>query len=161
MKKLLLTAAVVLSGFAFAGTAHAAPCGSVTTSSFDSVITSLNDNLPSGSRSERRYKRNLIRATQNNINSSCSTAETLQNSMGGVASGGLTGFMSNFTGQLSQITSVLTQVKSIVSMQNVTQAQINQANNLIAQAKSMSDQLKQQARQMAKQLAQSLEVNLN
>ncbi|MBK9586502.1 MAG: hypothetical protein KA099_07680 [Alphaproteobacteria bacterium] len=160
MKKLLLTAAIVGGSFCFIGSAYAAPCGQVTTSSFDSVITTLQTELPSGSRSERRYKRNLIRATQSNINSSCSMAESMESSMGGIANVGMSNFFSAFSTDLSQITSILSQVKTLVSNPNPTTAQINQANTLIAQAKSMSDQVKQMARQMAKQLAESLEVNL-
>ncbi len=160
MKKLLLTSAVIGAGFFFNASAYAAACGQVTTSSFDSVITTLQNELPSGSRSDRRYKRNLIRATQSNINSSCAMAENMQNNMGSTANIGMSNFFSSFSGDLTQITSLLNQVKTIVSSPNPTTAQINQANTLIAQAKSMSDQVKQMARQMAKQLAESLEIDL-
>ncbi|MCB9976968.1 MAG: hypothetical protein H6858_05170 [Rhodospirillales bacterium] len=158
MKKLLLTAAVVTGAFCFSGSAYAAACGSVSTSSFDSIITTLNTELPSGSRSERRYKRNLIRATQNNINSSCSMAESLQNSMPSASLGSLSSFNSAFTGQLGQITGILNQVKPLVSSGSATQAQINQANALISQAKALSDQLKATAKQLAKQIAKSLQI---
>lgn len=87
-------------------------------------------------------------------------AESLENSMGGVANVNMSNFFSAFSADLSQITGILNQVKTLVSNPNPTTAQINQANTLIAQAKSMSDQVKQMARQMAKQLAESLEVNL-
>lgn len=160
MKKLLLTAAVIGGGLCFSVSAYAAPCGQVNTSSFDSVITSLNTQMPSGSRSDRRLKRSVIRATQSNINSSCSVAESLQNSMGSTSITGMAGFVSNFSSDLSQITSLLNQVKTLTSGTTITAAQISQANSLISQAKAMSDQVKQMARQMAKQLAESLEVNL-
>jgi len=160
MKKLLLTSAVIGAGFFFNASAYAAACGQVTTSSFDSVITELNTQMPSGSRSDRRLKRSVIRATQSNINSSCSVAESLQNSMGSSGIAGMSGFVSNFSSDLSQITSLLNQVKTLTSGTNITSAQISQANSLISQAKAMSDQIKQMARQMAKQIAESLEVNL-
>jgi len=160
MKKLLLTAAVIGGGLCFSVSAYAAPCGQVTTSSFDQVITTLNNELPSGSRKERRYKRSVIQQTQSNINSSCATAENLQNNMGSVANINMSNFFSAFTGDLTQITGLLNQAKAIVKLPNPTQAQINQANTLITQAKAMSDQVKQMARQMAKQLAESLEINL-
>ncbi len=163
MKRLLLSAAIVLGGFAFVGTAHAAACGPVSTGSFSTVVTSITSTpIPCSGRQQCRQTRNKIRnsarATQTNINSGCSIMNNMY--QGGIGLGNLGNFTNMFAGQLAQITNILNQAKAL-SNGNPTAAQVAQIQQLVAQAKSLSDQLLQQARQMAKQIAQSVQVNLN